>query len=153
MDKNQWELVGVEFVEDDVAKRAGPNASDKRLVGKATIAMIRDLDKFRSAYGDGYILRMADGTSLRVTCQRMWRDNPKMAFDEFSQRLDGVFRNARVTGGTKTVTVEVVKHDLPDGTVYEGMDEVEYRQLYAAGMVDLGTPGNVAVAIAARKMW
>lgn len=154
MNANDWAERGVTFVKDEVARRAGPNATDRRTVGDATIAVISDLDKFRAAYGDEYLLHMSNGTSLRVTCQRMWRDNVKMAESEFFLRLDGVFRRVRVAGTSgKTTVIEVTRHDLPDGTAYEGTDEIEYRQLYVMQMVDLGVEVSVAQGIAAKKGW
>lgn len=150
---HNWENYGIRFDLEDVAKRMGENASDKRVIGQAPIAVVTDLDKFRAHFGDDVVLGIMDGTSIRVMSQDVGRRGleAKDSLDTMKaaiyNRLKGV-RNAR-KGGTRVVEVKV--HALPDGTTYKGSDLVEYQQMYAAALVESGVPAAVATALASKQ--
>ena len=144
----QYEEMGIRWESEDVSIVYGENQSDKRIVNSAAqIAVMSDVDKFRATFGDGYILSMSNGTSLRVMCQRIGRKfNGKDIEGNRKAVLDAI-RGARATRTTTS------KRPMPDGTFYHGADENEFRQLYAGMLVDLGTPGELALAIAKRLPW
>ncbi len=148
-----YAALGLQFVTETVRKTFGPNKSDVRVVtDKAQIGVIVDLDLFRKAFGDEFILECADGTSLRVQSQAVNRSEAALAAlkkgdveavrEMIYDRIKGTRRTSRTT------TVEVKVYTLPGGDTYKGADLVEYQSLYAAALVDLGTPADVARSVA-----
>lgn len=134
---------------EDVAIVYGDNQSDKRVVNTAAqIAVMADVDLWRAQFGDAYILASSNGTSLRVACQRIGRKFNGKDIPANRRAVIDHIRGIRVRGST-TKTVR----DLPDGTKYDGTNEVEYRQLYGAALVDAGVDGNIAQNIARQLTW
>ena len=121
------------------------NQSDKRIVNDAAqILVITDLDKFRSEFGDAFILAMADGTSVRVMCQRIGRKFKKGQADLNQVAVINAIKGVRTRSATS------VRRPLADGTFYLGTDETEYRAKYAASLVDSGVDASLAVTISNR---
>ena len=121
------------------------NQSDKRIVNDAAqILVITDLDKFRSEFGDAFILAMADGTSVRVMCQRIGRKFKKGQAEQNRLAVLNAIRGVRTRG------VTIPKRALANGEFYHGTDETEYRQLYAASLVENGVDASLAVTISNR---
>ncbi len=138
---------GFRWESEPVQTQAGPNGSDRKPVNRvAQIAVIENVEKFEAAF-PGYILAMADGTSLRVSCQRIGR--------KFNGRDIAGNRRAVVEHltGLRAKASRTVKRGLPDGTFYTGTDETEYRQAYAAALVDQGVDGDLAMGIARNVAW
>lgn len=142
---------GITFQTEPVAKRAGPNATDRKVIGNGQIAVVTDLDKFVKHFGPSVVLGILDGTSIRVMSQDVSRrgldakQSPEQIQEAIYNRLKGV-RN-RGAGGT----TEVIIHVLPDGTKYTGTDEVEFQQLYSAALVDAGVDADTALLIAGNQ--
>lgn len=142
-----WADMGIEWdTSTTVGKRAGPNNSDKRTVRTAQIPVIVDLTKFRETFGDEFILSQSNGTSLRVQAQGINRDHPDWTDEAIRKAIIARIQGTRFSGAT--VTKEVAVYFLPDGSKFEGTEWTEYQQAYAAQLVDLGTPGDVARTIA-----
>lgn len=148
------EEMGLRFDTEVVSKQRGEHASDRVELGNGQIAIVTDLDKFRTFFGDAVILGILDGTSIRVMSQdvsrRLLNKGTKKATDiqaAIVNRLRGV-RNS-TGGGVRTITKNV--YALPDGSKYEGESEVEYQQQYAAALVDAGVPSAAALAIASNQ--
>lgn len=154
MTENDYAEMGLRFDTEEVSKQRGDHASDRVVLGNGQIAVVTDLDKFRTGFGDGCVLGILDGTSIRVMSQdvsrRMLNKGTKDAATiqaAIINRLKGV-RNS-TGGGVRTVKVTV--YALPDGSTYEGDNEVEYQQLFAAALVDAGVPNAAALAIASNQ--
>lgn len=138
---------GFSWSGESVQEQAGPNGSDRAPVNTAAqIAIMTDVEKFHQAF-PGYLVAMADGTSLRVSCQRIGR--------KFSGKDIPGNRKAVVDHltGVRVRTTSAVRRSLPNGQVYTGTNEVEFRQLYAAALVDSGVDGNIAAQIARTIGW
>mgnify|MGYP001478758988 CR=1 FL=1 len=142
---------GYHWESEAVSLRYGDNDSDKKVVNSAAqILVIDNIEAWRKAFGDEFLLATANGTSPRVICQgigRLERFHGGKRIEENRAAVLNRIRGIRNKGGT------VVKHNLPDGTFYHGADETEYRQKYAAGLVDAGVDGGIALAIAGRMAW
>lgn len=150
-----WESAGIVWETSDVSRQHGPNKSDRAVIGTAEIPKVVDMAKAIDAGLGDAMLAGINGTSWRVTAQDVSRryieatpkdkrnkdDLRKLVYD----RLRGI--RARVVGG-RVEYVEVVKRPLPDGTMYDGTDEVEFRQLYLAALVDGGVQPDVARTLA-----
>lgn len=144
---------GITFASEPVAQRAGPNATDRRVIGNGQIAVVNDLNKFVEHFGEQVVLGILDGTSIRVMSQDVSRRGltatPKATTEQIQEaiynRLKGV-RN-RGAGGT----VEVIIHVLPNGEKFTGTDENEFQQLYAAALVDEGVDADTALMIAGKQ--
>jgi len=154
MTENDYAEMGLTFATESVSKQRGDHASDRVELGNGQIAIVTDLEKFRTAFSDECVLGILDGTSIRVMSQdvsrRLLNKGTKKAEDiqaAIINRLKGV-RNS-TGGGVRTVIKNV--YALPDGTKYEGESEVEYQQAYAAALVDAGVPSAAALAIAANQ--
>jgi hypothetical protein len=148
-----WTAIGIEWNAEKVSKQQGDHATDRVVItGDAQMPVVQDLDKFRAEFGDGAILGIFNGTSIRVMAQDVNRrlltagKDAETIKEAIYNRLKGV-RNA-ATATVRTVTVTVTVRDLPDGTTYDGIDFVEYQQAYLAALVDAGTPVAVAQGIA-----
>ena len=138
---------GFHWESETVQTQAGPNGSDRHPVNTAgQIAVMDDVEKFNQAF-PGYLVAMADGTSCRVSCQRIARKfngkdipgNRKAVVDHLT--------------GVRVRTTSTVRRSLPNGQVYSGTNETEFRQLYAAALVDSGVDGTLAVQIANTIGW
>lgn len=139
--------MGIRWESEDVAIVYGDNQSDKRVVNEAAqIAVMTDVALFNAAF-PGFILASSNGTSLRVICQRVGR---KFNGKDIEANRKAVLDSIR---GTRAKGLPQTKRAMPDGTFYHGNNEQEFRGLYAAALVDLGTPGELALAIAARLPW
>ena len=144
--EKDWKSYGIAWIQESVAKQFGDHATDKKVIGTAEMPVVEDLSKFVAHFGEGVVLGIMDGTSIRVMAQDVNRrllqkgQKGEAIRDAIYNRLVGT-RNA--SRGTVTVTV----YKLPDGTEYKGNNEVEYQQAYTAALVDLGTPADVAMQI------
>lgn len=138
---------GFHWSGEAVQRRMGKNDSDKRVVNSlAQIAVMDDTDKFNQAF-PGYILQMSNGTSLRVKCQDFGRDFDGKDIPANRKRVMEHLMGARVH------RTSVVRRSLPNGQVYTGVNEVEFRQLYAAALVDQGIESSLAIQIARTIAW
>lgn len=134
-----WNEIGLGWSVEPVARRAGANDSDKKVIGNAQIPFVTDLDKVRKHFGDGPITGSLNGTSWRVMAQDVGRrllekgtKDAETIREAVYNRLCGI-RNTAIAG-TKTVTVKV--YTLPNGETYSGTDVTEYRAAYAAALID-----------------
>ena len=145
-----WEDRGIVWVEEEVSERGSSNGSDTRVLGKAQIPQVVDLQKFVAHYGEGVVLGSLDGTSVRVMAQDVNRTGlrKRLTVEEIRERIDGRLRGVRARGVPAVKVVEVKVLTLPDGSTYNGTDEVEYQQAYLAALVDAGVPVEVAKGIA-----
>ena len=144
-----WAARGIVWLEEDVSEQAGEHATDRRVLGKAQMPVVKDLTLFVAEYGEAAVLGSLDGTSIRVMAQDVNRTGlrKRLSADDIRLRIDGRLRGirSRSIAGTKTVT----QYPLPGGTFYTGTDNTEYQAAYIAALVDLGTPADVARTVAA----
>jgi hypothetical protein len=143
-----WAARGIVWIEEDVSEQAGDHATDRRVLGKAQMPVVKDLTKFVAEYGEGCVLGSLDGTSIRVMAQDVNRTGlrKRISADEIRSRIDARLRGvrSRAIASVKEVTV----YPLPGGQTYKGTDKTEYQQAYIAALVDMGTPADVAMTIA-----
>lgn len=154
MTENDYAEMGLRFDTEVVSKQRGDHASDRVEIGNAQIAVVTDLEKFRTAFSDATVLGILDGTSIRVMSQDVSRRSLEKGVkspDAIQAGIINRLRGVRNSGGTRTITVTKVTYALPDGTKYEGADETEYQQLFAAALVDAGVPSAAALAIAGNQ--
>lgn len=154
MTENDYAEMGLRFDTEVVSKQRGDHASDRVEIGNAQIAVVTDLEKFRTAFSDATVLGILDGTSIRVMSQDVSRRSLEKGVkspDVIQAGIINRLRGVRNSGGTRTITVTKVSYALPDGTKYEGADETEYQQLFAAALVDAGVPSAAALAIAGNQ--
>ena len=143
---------GLDFTSEPVNKQHGPNKSDATLWRKdAQIPRVTDLEKFRAHFGDLPILAALDGTSFRVMAQGVARSKPANTAVAILREI--VYNRLRgLTTRTQLVQIKEVRtFSLPDGTTYEGTDEVEYQQLFAAALIDAGVDNATALALAGNQ--
>jgi hypothetical protein len=134
--------MGIQFSTEPVAKRAGPNATDTKIITeKAQIAVIVDLDKFRAEFGDECLLAMSDGTSLRVKSQGLNRSMVGKSAEAIQEAHYALLKGIRRVGKSAPT------YALPNGTKWSGENWTEYQSLYAAQLIDMGTPADVARTI------
>jgi hypothetical protein len=124
---------------------------DGKALGQCPYVIHRDLPKMREIFGDEYFLASANGTSRRVTDQRIARD---LRWEDLSTK-DDVIKTAivqnmlgqisRRRGGVKTVTVTVETFKGLDGENYA--TELEMKQGNLAFMVGQGLPVDQAKII------
>lgn len=138
---------GFHWSGESVQEQAGPNGSDRRPVNPAAqIAIMDDPEKFEQAF-PGYLVAMSNGTSLRVACQRIGRKyNGK---DIAGNRTEVVNHLT----GVRVHRTATVRRSLPNGQFYTGTDETEFRQTYAAALVDAGVDSAIALGIARTIAW
>jgi len=140
--------LGYHWVSEPVSLVYGDNQSDKRIVNDAAqILVIDDIEAWRANFGDAFLLATANGTSPRVICQRVGRKAQFHGGRNIEANRTAVLA---AVAGIRASGTSTVRHALPDGTFYHGLDETEFRQLYAAGLVDAGVDGGIATALAAR---
>lgn len=148
-----WADVGIDWATDEVGEQAGPNKSDWRKIGDAQLPVIVDLDKAKAA-GIDILALLNASNSPRVRAQAMERDAlAEKPVPDVETRRERIFNWLKGVRNGTARTVTVVKRPLPDGTFYEGNDETEFRQLYAAGLVDVGVPEQNALAVAKSLPW
>lgn len=143
-----WADYGIEMSIESVQKQHGDHATDRVIVNdKAMIPTVVDVEKFVAAFGGATMLDFVNGTSLRVKAQAVAR---RMAGEKDSAKIESALLNMIRSVRNPAIRTErvVVKHALPNGTTYDGTDLVEFQQMYAAAMVDLGIDSAQAIAIA-----
>lgn len=145
-----WAARGIIWIEEEVSEQTGDHATDRRVLGKAQMPVVKDLTAFVAEYGEGAVLGSLDGTSIRVMAQDVNRTGlrKRLSADDIKLRIDGRLRGIRSRAIANVVTKEVTVYTLPGGQTYTGTDEVEYQQAYVAALVELGTPAEVAINIA-----
>jgi hypothetical protein len=143
-----WAARGIVWMEEEVSEQAGDHATDRRVLGKAQMPVVKDLSAFVAEYGEAAVLGSLDGTSIRVMAQDVNRTGlrKRLSSDDIRLRIDGRLRGIRTRGVATPKEVKV--YPLPGGQEYKGTNEVEYQQAYIAALVDLGTPADVARTIA-----
>lgn len=154
MDIINWLDRGISWVAEAVSKQHGDHATDRVVIGQATIPVVVDLDKFRLEYGDACVLGILDGTSIRVMAQDVNRSGiaKGLKTDEIRQRIDARLRGIRnrpLAGATKTVEVKV--YNLPNGQKYTGSDVAEFQAAFAAALIDAGVDSSVALTLAKQQ--
>lgn len=142
-----WDDVGLGWTAEDVSKVFGENnASDKRVIATAQLPVVKDLDKLKAA-GVDVLAWLNASNSMRVRAQAIGRKAKKNAdVETLRESVFSALKGVRMTASGRVV--EIVKRPLPDGSMYDGTDENEYRQAYAAALVDSGVDATVALQIA-----
>lgn len=142
MSQNDTKEMGFHWESEPVSKVFGENNhSDKRVVNpQAQIAVMDNVAKFDAAF-PGLILALQDGSSLRVRCQAVGR---KFDGKDLEANRTAVLAMMRGTRASVTIT----RRPLPNGQMYQGHDEAEYRQLVTVAYVDLGIDEDKAIELA-----
>lgn len=162
----KWNSMGISWSFEKVARRNGKNASDKTFypnAGPVLVIRSENLQKFIDTDGRHLdaIVSHLDGQSFRVASQRVLRaafeKGVKLAtaaeMEALKQRVyDGVVLSARAP--SVAVVEKIIKViRLPDGKEYAGNDEMEFRQLFMAALVDLGVGVDAAQEKALSVKW
>lgn len=155
MDRN-WNDLGLAWEAGEVAKQFGDNATDRRTLNiKAQIPKVTDIDKATAA-GIDVLAWVNSANSPRVMAQDVARKraekSPKPTDEEMRELVFSRLKGVRNVGG-RVVERVVVKRALPNGSMYEGSDEMEFRAQYAAALIDLGVDGKVAQESALAYQW
>lgn len=142
-----WSEFGLAVSTESVQEQVGEHATDRRIVNDhALIATVVNVATFVETFGEPALMKFINGTSLRVTCQRIARS---MAKERDTAKVEVALLNAiRSVRNAVVQTRTVIVHALPNGTTYDGTDLVEFQQEYAAALIDAGVPGDVALNIA-----
>ena len=144
----ECERYGIRWETEKVSERHGPNDSDKAICNShAQIAVMTDVALFHASFPT-YILVMSDGTSMRVSCQRVAR---KFTGKDIPGNRRGVIDH--ILGIRAKGHSPQPRHGLPDGTWYGGTDQNTYIAEYAAQLIDSGVDGGIALNIAKRLPW
>lgn len=153
MTTHNWEEMGIEWEASPVAR--GTGAAKVTFKTPAQIPVLADMDKARKALGDDPILAAVNGTSWRVSaqdvCRGMLEKNSGTTTDAMREAVYNRLRGLRNAASVRTVTV--TKRPMPDGTMYTGNDETEYRAQYMAQLVEAGVASVVAQGIAKSLAW
>lgn len=150
MGARDWSAIGIVWESDDVSEVFGENnQSDKRVVATAQLPRIIDLDKAAKA-GVNILAWLNASNSMRVRAQAIARATEgKLDVEALRERVFAALLGQRATATGRTV----VKRNLPDGTIYEGDSEVDFRQLFALALVEMGVPSDVATEKARGASW
>ncbi len=158
-----WDELGIVWVADTVAEQVGDNATSRRELNVvAQLPRIVDIDKATAA-GIDVLAWVNSANSMRVRAQSIARDVARKGgakdAESIREKVYAALRGVRSTSGGGTVVVEkivekiITKRMLPNGDMYEGDDENEFRQLAAAAMVDLGMDAADAIAKSNAIAW
>lgn len=144
-----WANYGISWEAETVGKQNGPNKTDwVAYPTKAQIPRVSDYEKFIAHFGKPLVLAWLNASnSMRVKAQAVSRgliENGTKDAEVIKQGVYNALRGLRAQAAVHTVTI--VKVTLPDGTVYEGSDETEFQQMFAAALVGLGVPTEAAIA-------
>lgn len=150
-DVNENADLGILWTTDEVAKGTGP--SKVVVCDYAQIPVIVDVEKFRAAFGDDFILASMDGSSLRVQAQAVAR---RMAKDEPAAQRQAVLNLIRGTRNVRKGVREIVvrefivpsAEDFSDVTPVRAQTEAEL----AAAIVDAGWTSEQALKMA-NRLW
>lgn len=149
-----WDSIGITWLAEKVHRADGNTKVEIR--GTAQIPNLTNLEKFLKGVPEGQklVTDSINGTSWRVTGQganrRMLEKNPQIGIEELREFVWGSVVKAGGPRGVRVVEKKV--HTLPGGGTYDGTDQVEYQQLYAAALIDRGTPNDVALDIASKMV-
>lgn len=144
-----WANYGITWNAETVGKQNGPNKTDwVAYPTKAQIPTVSDYEKFVAHFGKPLVLAWLNASnSMRVKAQAVSRgliESGTKDADTIRQGVYNALLGLRAQAAVHTVTI--VKVTLPDGSVYEGSDEIEFRQMFAAALVGLGVPTEAAIA-------
>ena len=152
METRNWASLGIVWFAEAVNEVFGENnQSDKRKVAIAQLPQIADLDKATKA-GINILAWLNASNSIRVRAQAIARASMgELSIEALRERVFASLLGQRAVSGTRTVTV--VHHTLPDGTLYDGNDEMDFRQLFALALVEMGVPGDIATEKAQKAVF
>jgi len=147
----QWAAIGINWIAEPVSEVFGENnQSDKREVAIAQLPQIIDIDK--AAKGGINILNWLNASnSMRVRAQAIARSHQTLKPDAMREMVFAALLGQRAAGGSRTTVITI--RNLPDGKVYDGNDEIEFRQLFMAALIDMGVDGAMAREKAASYIW
>ncbi len=150
-----WAALGIVFVQDTVAKGTGTNKIEYRT--KAELPTVGDWEKFVEHFGAPSVLNMLNASnSIRVGAQAICRDllerNANCPAEEMREAVYAWMKGVRGRSA-QTITVTVVKRYLVDGSLFEGSDEMEWRQANIAALVEMGLDADKAIAKVESMEW
>lgn len=142
--------LGIVWEVEVVHEQAGDHATDRIVkASDAQIPVIVDLEKFRKEFGDNYLLRAMNGTSLRVMAQRVNRAMSTKPEQERRDAILNVIKGTRNTGPRVSIpTYRVPTPDFTDVVEYRGTSAPEFM----AALVDAGYNVDTAKKIIAATM-
>ncbi len=144
-----WESFGISWTSETVSRQNGPNKTDRVAYSTpAQLPQVADYDKFVAHFGKPAVLAMVNASnSIRVRAQAVCRgllENGERDADKLRQAVYNAMRGVRAQASP----IQVRVYTLPNGQMYNGTDVTEYRQMYAAALVEAGVPADVAVNLA-----
>lgn len=148
-----WAAMGITWQSRPVHRHPDGNKATQVHIGDAQLPIMADLEKFRAHFGDTRVADFINGTALTVRAQDVNRTAlEKRNGVTVEQLREAVYARLMGARGSSVRTVEVVRTVtvamLPGGGTYDGTDEVEYQQAYAAALVDGGMDSATAMAVA-----
>lgn len=130
----------------------GDNATDKVTLGNIPVPRLVSIDKAIAAGLGNAILSGVNGTSWRVKAQDVGRRAlEKNRKADVEQMKISIFARLQ---SVRTTSVQTIReHRLPDGTLFTGTDEIEFKQEALGQYVDLGIEMEVAQKLVAALVW
>lgn len=165
MSARDWNAIGVSWEAGKVASQTGKNASDRKPYnGTAWVMVLDNFDRWVAHHPDARdaALGALNAQGWRVPAQDVCRKALDPARAGGPIRDDEVIKEAvyaRIMGIKRSSVTTVTVHNLPNGEVYETMEGVtnptedEFRQMFAAVLVDMGVESNVAILAAKNAKW
>ena len=157
---HNWDEMGIVWEASEVSRQVGENRAQTLTLGNAQIPRLTSLAKAIAAGLETAALAGVNGTSWRVTAQDVARRYLESCKEQNRKPNEEYLRDlvySRLRGLRTTIAGTVVKRivvrNLPGGGSYEGDDENDYRQQYAAALVDMGIAADSALAIAISVKW
>lgn len=137
---------GIVWTSEEVSEQHGEHATDRVVVcSDAQIPNVSDLGKFRAAFGDAPVLSAINGTSIRVTAQRINRKHAKRSATERREMILNAIKGLRNAATATTVVVYRFPRMDGEGLVeYSGNSEAEL----VAALVDAEWPAEMAMKAA-----
>lgn len=149
-DRATWPLIGLTIKPSVVAKRAGPNNSDRKPFPRmALLPVITDYAKFVAHFGEEMTINMLGASGIRIPAQDVWRNNVIPNNIPDADGLVLTYNRLRGISSGRGASV-VVRVTLPDGGTFTGTDGGNYRRAWANAMERQGAPRDVAVAMSAQ---
>lgn len=153
MNATNWNDLGITWTSSDVQRQHGDNATDRVVIGQAQIPVLSDVDKAVAGGLLGAIMKGVNGTSWRVmaqdVCRKAIEKDRKASPDAMREAVFNRLRSMRASSGP----VVIVKRALPNGTMWEGDNEQEFRSEYAAALTDMGVDAAAAIEAAKAYKW
>ena len=144
-----WANYGMTWETETVSKQAGPNKTDRvAFATPAQLPKIENFEKFEAHFGKLAVLAMLNASnSIRVRAQAINRARLEAGEKDTESLRNSVYNAMRGVRATAS-PIQVRVYTLPNGELFNGTDVTEYRQAYAACLVEAGVAAETAIMLA-----